>query len=72
VARAPVGPYRGAELGLVNSTTSAGSTGIGVRNVRERLARLFPGRHRFELTDEQGWVRALIELPARAGESSAA
>jgi len=72
VARAPVGPYRGAELGLVNSTTSAGSTGIGVRNVRERLARLFPGRHRFELTDEQGWVRALIELPARAGEPSAA
>ncbi len=72
VARAPVGPYRGAELGLVNSTTSAGSTGIGVRNVRERLARLFPGRHRFELTDEQGWVRALIELPAGAGESSAA
>jgi len=72
VARAPVGPYRGAELGLVNSTTSAGSTGIGVRNVRERLARLFPGRHRFELTDEHGWVRALIELPARAGEPSAA
>jgi len=72
VARAPVGPYRGAELGLVNSTTSAVITGIGVRNVRERLARLFPGRHRFELTDEQGWVRALIELPARAGESSAA
>jgi len=40
--------------------------------VRERLARLFPGRHRFELTDERGWVRALVELPARAGESSAA
>jgi sensor histidine kinase YesM len=47
-------------------------TGIGVRNVRDRLARLFPGRHRFELTDERGWVRALVELPARAGQSSAA
>jgi two-component system, LytTR family, sensor kinase len=63
---------RGAELGLVDSTPNASGTGIGVRNVRERLARLFPGRHRFELTDEQGWVRAMVELPARAGESSAA
>jgi sensor histidine kinase YesM len=71
-SRAPTGSYRGGELGLVDATTNAGSTGIGVRNVRERLARLFPGRHRFELTDEQGWVRALVELPARAGESSAA
>ena len=47
-------------------------TGIGVRNVRERLVRLFPGRHRFELTDENGWVRALVELPARAAQPSAA
>jgi LytS/YehU family sensor histidine kinase len=51
---------------------NAKGTGIGVRNVRERLTRLFPGRHRFELTDEHGWVRALVELPARAGGSSAA
>ena len=72
VPHAPTGSYRGAELGLVDATTNASSTGIGVRNVRERLARLFPGRHRFELTDERGWVRALVELPARAGESSAA
>jgi len=70
VSRAPIDAYR--DAGLVDSTTGAGNTGIGVRNVRERLARLFPGRHRFELTDERGWVRALIELPARAGESSAA
>ena len=70
VSRAPTDSYR--DAGLVDSTTSASNTGIGVRNVRERLARLFPGRHRFELTDERGWVRALIELPARAGESSAA
>jgi LytS/YehU family sensor histidine kinase len=51
---------------------NATGTGIGVRNVRERLAQLFPGRHRFELTDERGWVRALVELPAQAGQSSAA
>jgi len=34
--------------------------------------RLFPGRHRFELTDENGWVRALVEVPTRVGQSSAA
>jgi hypothetical protein len=60
------------DLGLADALPNATGTGIGVRNVRERLARLFPGRHRFELTDERGWVRALVELPARAGQSSAA
>jgi sensor histidine kinase YesM len=65
---------RGDAAGLADATPNGngGGTGIGVRNVRERLARLFPGRHRFELTDERGWVRALIELPAHAGQSSAA
>jgi len=58
--------------GLADATPNASGTGIGVRNVRERLARLFPGRHRFELTDERGWVRALVELPAHVGQSSAA
>ena len=57
----------GALAGLANN-----GTGIGVRNVRERLVRLFPGRHRFELTDENGWVRALVEVPTRVGQSSAA
>ena len=72
VSRVPSDSPRGAELGLVGSTPNVNGTGIGVRNVRERLARLFPGRHRFELTDEQGWVRAMVELPARAAASSAA
>jgi hypothetical protein len=64
---------RRGELGLAESSPNGnGGTGIGVRNVRERLARLFPGRHRFELTDERGWVRALVEMPARAGQSPAA
>ena len=48
----------------------APNAGIGVRNVRERLVRLFPGRHRFDLTDEQGWVRAVVELPAHVGRAS--
>jgi len=61
------------ELGLTESSPNgSGGTGIGVRNVRERLARLFPGRHRFELTDERGWVRALVEMPASAGSPSSA
>jgi hypothetical protein len=72
VSRAASDARRGGELGLVDASPNAAGTGIGVRNVRERLARLFPGRHRFELTDERGWVRALVELPARGGQSSAA
>ena len=50
----------------------APDTGIGVRNVRERLARLFPTHSRFELTDQGGWVRALVELPARPAQVASA
>jgi sensor histidine kinase YesM len=65
--------HRGGDLGLAEvSVGSANGTGIGVRNVRERLQHLFPGRHRFELTDHDGWVRALVELPARIEQPSAA
>ena len=49
-------------------STKAPDTGIGVRNVRERLARLFPSHSRFELSEQSGWVRALVELPARPGQ----
>jgi two-component system, LytTR family, sensor kinase len=63
----------GADRGLPDLTPNVvAGTGIGVRNVRERLQRLFPGRHRFELSDGDGWVRALVELPARAEQPSAA
>lgn len=64
---------QGGDLGLAAVTPHGpDGTGIGVQNVRERLVRLFPGRHRFELSDENGWVRALVELPARASQPSAA
>jgi two-component system, LytTR family, sensor kinase len=70
-AGAPDAPSRGGDLGLIDLAPNGTSgAGIGVRNVRERLVRLFPGRHRFELTDEHGWVRAVVELPARAARSS--
>jgi two-component system LytT family sensor kinase len=35
---------------------------VGLANVRQRLARLYPGRHRFEVGQSDGWVRARIEL----------
>jgi two-component system, LytTR family, sensor kinase len=38
-------------------------TGIGLANVRARLEALFPGRHRFTLTEVGGGVLARIELP---------
>ncbi len=42
-------------------------TGIGLANVRARLDALYPGRHRFALTEVDGGVLARIELPlARA------
>ena len=63
----------GGDLGLADLTGNGTSgTGIGVRNVRERLSHLFPGRHRFDLSDQRGWVRAVVELPARAEQPSAA
>jgi len=39
--------------------------GIGLRNLRERLAQLFPGQHCFELAERDGRVIASLELPAR-------
>jgi two-component system LytT family sensor kinase len=47
---------------LVPSDGTAG-TGIGLANVRARLDALFPGKHRFTLTDVGGGVLARIELP---------
>jgi signal transduction histidine kinase len=45
----------------------AAGTGIGLANVRARLDALFPGQHRFALTEVDGGVLARIELPlARA------
>jgi hypothetical protein len=37
-------------------------TGTGLANVRERLAHAFPGRHRFELREDAGWVRASLSV----------
>lgn len=41
------------------------TSGIGLRNIRDRLVQLFPGEHRFELFERDGWVVAKMELPFR-------
>jgi LytS/YehU family sensor histidine kinase len=35
---------------------------IGLRNVAERLERLYPGVHRFEVRQDGEWVRVVIEI----------
>lgn len=40
-------------------------TGTGLRNVRERLAQLYAERARLETSEEEGWVRVRVELPAQ-------
>lgn len=44
---------------------ATGQEGIGLRNVRQRLALLYPQRHRFELTngDDTFTVRLALQLP---------
>lgn len=41
------------------------SSGIGLRNVRERLAQLYPGRARFEVREVGGEVVAAVTLPVK-------
>ncbi|HUQ80394.1 MAG TPA: histidine kinase [Gemmatimonadaceae bacterium] len=39
--------------------------GLGLANVRARLAALHPAEHRIEIEEADGHVRVLVELPAR-------
>jgi len=45
-----------------NRLAAPKGAGVGLENVRQRLAQAFPNRHRFEVTGRDGWVSALIEL----------
>jgi two-component system LytT family sensor kinase len=40
----------------------ANGTGVGLQNVRERLAQAFPEQHRFDLFERDGWVHAVVEI----------
>jgi len=51
-----------ANTGNLRSETNPNGNGIGLKNVRERLEKLFPGRSRFELFEQDGWVRARIVI----------
>jgi LytS/YehU family sensor histidine kinase len=54
-----------ANTGVLGASFQEG-TGLGLRNVRERLAQMYDGRHQFSVIQDGAWVRATIELPARA------
>ena len=45
--------------------------GVGLANVRARLAALHPGEHRIEIEEADGRVRVLVELPARVRAEAA-
>lgn len=45
-----------------NTSPSSNGVGIGLQNVRQRLAQAFPGRHRFEVFERDGRVRAELEI----------
>lgn len=42
--------------------TNGGGTQIGLRNVRERLAKLYPDKSSFSLRQDGPWIRATIEM----------
>jgi hypothetical protein len=44
--------------------------GVGLANVRARLAALHPGEHRIEIEAADGRVRVVVELPARCREQT--
>jgi sensor histidine kinase YesM len=45
--------------------------GVGLANVRTRLAALHPAEHRIEIEEADGRVRVLVELPARCRAEAA-
>ncbi|MCP3099901.1 histidine kinase [Myxococcus sp. K15C18031901] len=57
------GRWRPPEVGSV--TPGPGrpdGTGTGLANVRERLAHAYPERHRFEVREDAGWVKATLRV----------
>src|SRR5687767_7072051 len=45
--------------------------GVGLANVRARLAALHPGDHRIEIEEADGYVRVVVELPVRFRDEAA-
>ena len=54
-------------VGLGHSAESPG--GVGLRNVRARLQHLYPGQHRFRVSNRvEGGVESLLAIPFRGAE----
>lgn len=39
------------------------SLGVGLQNIRKRLRQRYPGRHSFNIHEQEGWVYVEIEIP---------
>ena len=51
-----------ANTGRLDTQAYGGGTQIGLRNVRERLAKLYPDKSSFSLRQDGAWIRATIEM----------
>ena len=51
-----------ANTGRLDPQTNGTGTHIGLRNVRERLAKLYPEKSSFNLRQDGNWIRATIEV----------
>ena len=53
-----------------SDSVSDTSTGIGLSNLRQRLARYYPDRHTFTTGEADGWVRVTLRLALNQNSSS--
>lgn len=53
----------------VSSDLAADGAGIGLRNVRERLAHLYPGLFEFRVVQQGDWVRAIVRIRDQGARS---